>query len=214
MFLNLQVFSYLRQTLKEFSEDSRKTSQNTLGKSSNAFYARKLTSHEIFRKSSEVFCPKRYKFWICILCVFIYKILKSYRFNLIWLFCLLYKHKKLLLKVSLFWSNLNVFEYADFSYLSQTLKNFSEDYWKTLRRLLGKYSNVFYARWLPAKSSGSLTKSPAQGGTKEWCEMESKLIYVEELYLVPCLIVLFMACFMICMFMILVVNFFVNLKRC
>ncbi|KAG5388598.1 hypothetical protein IGI04_030139, partial [Brassica rapa subsp. trilocularis] len=61
------VFSDLRQTLKEFSEDSRKTSQNTLGKSSNAFYARKLASHEIFRKSSEVFCPKWYKFWICIL---------------------------------------------------------------------------------------------------------------------------------------------------
>ena len=53
------------------------------------------------------------------------------------------------MKFSLFWSHLNVFEYADFSDLSQTLENFSEDSWKTLGRLLGKSSNVFYARWLP-----------------------------------------------------------------
>ncbi|KAL0747454.1 hypothetical protein Bca101_029456 [Brassica carinata] len=68
----------------------------------------------------EVFCPKWYKFWICIFC------------------------------------------------------DFSEDYWKnlinsrkTLGRLLEKSSNVFYARRLPTKSSGSLPKSSAQSGTKE-----------------------------------------------
>ncbi|CAN7090816.1 unnamed protein product, partial [Brassica rapa subsp. narinosa] len=32
----------LRRLSKDFSEDFRKTSQNTLGKSSNAFYARRL----------------------------------------------------------------------------------------------------------------------------------------------------------------------------
>ncbi|WZZ03526.1 hypothetical protein YC2023_089447 [Brassica napus] len=37
-------FSDLRETLKDFSEDSRKTFQNTLGKSSNAFYARRLST--------------------------------------------------------------------------------------------------------------------------------------------------------------------------
>ncbi|KAG5393083.1 hypothetical protein IGI04_023046 [Brassica rapa subsp. trilocularis] len=56
-------------------------------------------SHEIFRKSSEVLCPKWYKFWIC---------------NL----------------------------------------------------LLGKSSNVFYARRLPTKFSGSLLKSSGQSGTQ------------------------------------------------
>ncbi|KAG5399665.1 hypothetical protein IGI04_014272, partial [Brassica rapa subsp. trilocularis] len=35
-------FSDLRQILKDFSEDFRTTSQNTLGKCSNAFYARRL----------------------------------------------------------------------------------------------------------------------------------------------------------------------------
>ena len=59
----------------------------------------------------------------------------------------------------------------------------------------------------------SLPKSSAQNGTKEWCQVESKLIYVEEWYLVPCIIVLFIVCFMICMCTILVVNSFVNLKR-
>ncbi|KAG5400299.1 hypothetical protein IGI04_014906, partial [Brassica rapa subsp. trilocularis] len=52
-------FLDLRQTLKNFSEDSRKTSRNSLHKSSNTFYARSL---------QEVFCPKRYKFRICTLC--------------------------------------------------------------------------------------------------------------------------------------------------
>ncbi|KAF3560235.1 hypothetical protein F2Q69_00015529 [Brassica cretica] len=56
---------------------------------------------------------------------------------------------------------------SHFSYLSQTLENFSEDSWKILGRLLGKSSNVFYARRLPAKSSGSLPKSYAQGGINE-----------------------------------------------
>ncbi|KAG5414481.1 hypothetical protein IGI04_002048 [Brassica rapa subsp. trilocularis] len=46
-------------------------------------------------------------------------------------------------------------------------ENFSEDSWKTPERLLGKSSNVFYARRLSAKSSGSLPKSFAQGVTEE-----------------------------------------------
>ncbi|WZZ02715.1 hypothetical protein YC2023_088636 [Brassica napus] len=62
----------MRQTLKDFLENS----QNTLGKSSKDFFARRLsmksshevlrkssknTSHEVFEKSSEIFCPKWYK---------------------------------------------------------------------------------------------------------------------------------------------------------
>ncbi|CAN6840877.1 unnamed protein product [Brassica oleracea] len=42
IFHSFKGFSNLRQTLIDFSEDSRKTSQNTLCKSSNAFYARRL----------------------------------------------------------------------------------------------------------------------------------------------------------------------------
>ena len=95
-----------------------------------------------------------------------------------WLFCLL--SKNLFLKSSLFWSHLNAFEYANFSDLRQILEDFWDNSWKTLGRLLGKSSNVFYARRLPTKFSESLPKSSAQSGTKRWCEVESKLIYVEE----------------------------------
>ncbi|KAG5378087.1 hypothetical protein IGI04_025929, partial [Brassica rapa subsp. trilocularis] len=48
------VFSDMRQTLKDFLENS----QNTLGKSSKDFFARRLSmksSHEVSRKSSEIF---------------------------------------------------------------------------------------------------------------------------------------------------------------
>ena len=69
----------------------------------------------------------------------------------------------------------------------KTLGRFSKDSCKTLRRLL-------------EDSPRSLPKSFAQGGTKEWCQVESKLIYVEEWYLAPSVIVLFMICFMICMY--------------
>ncbi|KAG5397593.1 hypothetical protein IGI04_019407 [Brassica rapa subsp. trilocularis] len=58
-------------------------------------------------------------------------------------------------------------------------KKLSKDFRKTLGRLLGK-SSVFYTRSLPTKSSESLPKSSAQSGTKRCCEVESKLIYVEE----------------------------------
>ncbi|WZZ87930.1 hypothetical protein YC2023_116509 [Brassica napus] len=54
---------------------------------------------------------------------------------------------------------INQIEDPSFSDLSQTLKNFSKDSWKTLGRLLGKSSNAFYSRILPMKSSGSLPKS-------------------------------------------------------
>ena len=100
--------------------------------------------------------------------------------------------------------------------LSQTLEDFSENSWKILGRLLEDFlgSSIFYARRLPTKSSGSflkysgsLQKSSAQSGTIEWCQMESKLIYVEEWYLRLCVIVLFMVCFMICMCTILVMIF-------
>ncbi|WZY88603.1 hypothetical protein YC2023_045338 [Brassica napus] len=40
-------FSDLRQTLKDFSDDSRKTSQNTLSKSSNAFYVRRFPTKSV-----------------------------------------------------------------------------------------------------------------------------------------------------------------------
>ncbi|KAF3496026.1 hypothetical protein DY000_02053929 [Brassica cretica] len=42
VFHSFKGFSDLRQTLKDFLEDSRKISWKTLGKSSNAFYARRL----------------------------------------------------------------------------------------------------------------------------------------------------------------------------
>ena len=58
------------------------------------------------------------------------------------------------------------FEYEDFSDLKQILEDFLDNSWKTLGRLLGKFSNVFYARRLPTKSSESLLKSFVQTGTK------------------------------------------------
>ncbi|KAF2596817.1 hypothetical protein F2Q68_00008877 [Brassica cretica] len=48
----------------------------------------------------------------------------------------------------------------------KTLGRLSKDSRKTLRRLLRKSSNAFYARRLPTKSSESLPKSSAQSGTK------------------------------------------------
>ena len=83
--------------------------------------------------------------------------------------------------------------------IGRLLRRFLEDSQKTLGRLLGKSSNVFY--------SGSLPKSSVQSGTKEWCKVDFKLIYVEEWYLAPCVIVLFMVCLMIFMCTILVLNF-------
>ncbi|KAG5401448.1 hypothetical protein IGI04_016055 [Brassica rapa subsp. trilocularis] len=49
-----KMFFISEQTLKDFSEDSRKTSQNTLGKSYSAYYARRLPtkSSESLPKSS------------------------------------------------------------------------------------------------------------------------------------------------------------------
>ena len=68
------------------------------------------------------------------LCIYILDS-KNYRFNLIWLFCLLFKHKKLFLKFSLFWSHLNAFEDANFfrsdSDFGRLLVRLSEDSWKT-----------------------------------------------------------------------------------
>ncbi|KAL0771804.1 hypothetical protein Bca101_036955 [Brassica carinata] len=62
----------------------------------------------------------------------------------------------------------NVVQILDISEsdFGKLLRNLLEDYWKTLGRLLGKSSNVFYGRRLPAKSSESLPKSSVQGGTK------------------------------------------------
>ncbi|KAF2576684.1 hypothetical protein F2Q70_00002583 [Brassica cretica] len=60
--------------------------------------------------------------------------------------------------------------FKGFSDLSQTLKNFSEDCWKTLGRLLGKSSNAFYSRILPMKSSGSLPKSFDQSDLSQTLE--------------------------------------------
>ena len=126
-------------------------------------------------------------------------------------------HKKIFLEFSLFWSHLNAFEYVDFfrseSDFERFLRRLLKDSRKTLGRLIENSSNIFYARILPTKSSWSLPKSSAQSGTKEWCQVESKPIYVEVWYLAPCVIVLFMICFIICMCTILVLNFFVNLKK-
>ena len=60
----------------------------------------------------------------------------------------------------------------------------------------------------------SLPKSSAQSGTKGLCQVDSKLIYVEEWYLTPCVIVFLMLCFTICICTMLFVNYFVNLKKC
>ena len=63
---------------------------------------------------------------------------------------------------------MNALEHADFLELSQTFEDFSEDSWKTLGRLLGKYSNVLYARRLPTKSSGSLLPKVVQMNDVKW----------------------------------------------
>ena len=78
-----------------------------------------------------------------VFCVFYILDSKISRFDLMWLFCLLFKHKKLFLKLSLFWSHLNAFEYAYLSDLSPTLKDFLEDSWKTLERLLKDFLESF-----------------------------------------------------------------------
>ncbi|WZZ65509.1 hypothetical protein YC2023_076879 [Brassica napus] len=59
---------------------------------------------------------------------------------------------------------LNAFECANSLDLSQTLEDFSEDFWKTLGRLLRKSSNAFYARRCPTKYSRSLPKSESDFG--------------------------------------------------
>ena len=51
---------------------------------------------------------------------------------------------------------MNVFEFANFSDLTQTLKDFSENLRRLLGRLLGKSFNAFYARRLPTKFAGRL----------------------------------------------------------
>ena len=61
----------------------------------------------------------------------------------------------MILKFSLFWSYLNAFEYIKFSDLNQTLKDYSEDSWKTLERILGKSCNIKCLIRLPEKSSES-----------------------------------------------------------
>ena len=106
---------------------------------------------------------------------------------------------------------MNVFEYADF-FRSEwdfrgLFRRLSEDF---LRSLLLYFMLEDFLGSLPR----SLPKAYAQSGTKGWCQVEFKLIYVEELYLTPCVIVLFMVCFITCMYTILVLNSFVNLKRC
>ncbi|KAF3554956.1 hypothetical protein F2Q69_00013151 [Brassica cretica] len=111
-------FSDLRQTLKYFSEDFRKTSQNTFGRLLRILLASLLMHfmlEDFPRNLQEVFYPIFFR------------------------------------------------SESDFGKL---LRKLLEDYWKTLGRLLGKSSNVFYARRLPVKSSESLPKSSVQGGTK------------------------------------------------
>ncbi|CAN6890992.1 unnamed protein product, partial [Brassica oleracea] len=51
--------------------------------------------------------------------------------------------------------------------LIRLLEDSRKTSWETLGRLLEKSSNVFYARRLPTKSSGSLPKSSVQSDTKE-----------------------------------------------
>ncbi|KAG5400289.1 hypothetical protein IGI04_014896 [Brassica rapa subsp. trilocularis] len=97
--------------IKRLLENSWKTLRRLPKKFSNAFYARRRST-----KSIKVFCPKWYKYWICIL----------FELN-----------------------------------FGKLLRRPLEDSWKTLGRLLGKSSNVFYVRRLPIKSSGSLSKSSA-----------------------------------------------------
>ena len=168
-------FSDLWQTLKDFSKDSR----NTLDKSSNAFFIRRLLTeslgslYEVFRSllSKMVQILDMY-----FMCVFIYYILKSYRFNLMWFFCLLFKHKKFyfwsFLCFEAIWMFLNMQIFSD---LSQTFEDFSEDSWKILRRLLGKSSNVFNPRRLPTKFSVSLLPKVVQRNDVEWSPSLSML---------------------------------------
>ena len=77
-----------------------------------------------------------------------------------WLFYLLLKHTKIYFKnFSLFWCHLNVFEYASFSDLSHTLKDFLED----LLGSLLKSSEVF---WNLMKSSEILWSLPKSSEAK------------------------------------------------
>ena len=85
---------------------------------------------------------------------------------------------------------MNAFEYADFSYLRQILEDFWDNSWKTLGRLLRKYSNVFYARSLE-KVFQSLMPKVVQRDDVKWSPSLSMLRNN-----------------------ILIVNYFVNLKRC
>ena len=66
-----------------------------------------------------------------------------------WLFCLLFKHKEFIFEV---FSVLKPFECFCICRFFQIWVRLWKTYQKTLRRLLGKFSNVFYARRLPAKS--------------------------------------------------------------
>ncbi|KAG5400246.1 hypothetical protein IGI04_014853 [Brassica rapa subsp. trilocularis] len=51
--------------------------------------------------------------------------------------------------------------FSDLRDFERLLRRLSEDSRKTLRSLLRKSSNAFYAKRLPTKSSGSLPKSSA-----------------------------------------------------
>ncbi|KAF3590619.1 hypothetical protein DY000_02020935 [Brassica cretica] len=66
--------------------------------------------------------------------------------------------------------------FKGFSDLKQTLKDFLEDSWKTL----GKSFNVFYARGLPTKSSGSLPKSSEVFCPKLWKTSQKTLGRISE----------------------------------
>ena len=68
MFFVFAGFSDPRHTLKDFLEDSRKTSQYILGKYFNAFYARKLSTkslESLLKSSAQSGINFGYVFCVC-----------------------------------------------------------------------------------------------------------------------------------------------------
>ena len=120
----------------DFSEESRKISHNNLGKSSNAFYARRLPT-----KSSRSLLPKVIQILdMYFVCVYLLDSKKSYRFNLIWFFFYYLSIKKLFLSFLYFeviWMFLNM----QIFYIWVRL-------WKTSQKTLGRLSEDFLGKLL------------------------------------------------------------------
>ena len=137
--LNVFEFAYfsdLRQTLKDFSEDSRKT----FGKSYNAFFARRLPTGSLPKSPGSLLSIMIQILDMYFVCVYILDS-KSYRFNLIWLFYLLFKHKSSIFEVFSVLKAFECFWICRFFQIWITL-------WKTSQETLGRLSEDFLGNLL------------------------------------------------------------------